>query len=313
MPPIEAASRTALFTHDCALKHVTPPGHPEQVNRLKSILRALADTPLDRRPAEAATDAQITLCHPQSYIDMLVEREPEEDTIPLDADTWMSPGTLRAARHAVGAAIGAVDAVMDGSVANAFVAMRPPGHHAETAKPMGFCLFGTVAIAARHAMEHHGLSRVAVFDFDVHHGNGTQDLLWNEPRAFFVSSHQSPLWPGTGDTSERGAHDNILNVPLPPDSDGKTFRAAIRPALDRVDAFAPELILVSAGFDAHRDDPLAQLNWVEDDFAWITGELCDLAARHAGGRLVSCLEGGYDLDALATSVLAHVNVLRKAG
>jgi acetoin utilization deacetylase AcuC-like enzyme len=177
---------------------------------------------------------------------------------------------------------------------------------------MGFCLFGTVAIAARHAMEAHGLTRVAVVDFDVHHGNGTQDLLWDEARALFVSTHQSPLWPGSGATSETGARDNVLNVPLPPGSDGEAFQARMeRDVLPRLDGFAPELVLVSAGFDAHRDDPLAQLGWTEDDFAWATDRLCELAARHAGGKLVSCLEGGYDLPALGASVAAHVDGLRR--
>ncbi|MEM7488890.1 MAG: histone deacetylase family protein, partial [Pseudomonadota bacterium] len=232
----------------------------------------------------------------------------------LDADTHMSPGSLRAARLAVGGAVRAVDAVMTGEAPNVFVAMRPPGHHAETARPMGFCLLGTVAIAAKHALAAHGLTRVAVVDFDVHHGNGTQDLLWEEARTLFVSSHQSPLWPGTGAASERGAHDNVMNVPLPPRSDGALIRAKMDgEILPRLDAFAPELVLVSAGFDAHRDDPLAELNWTEDDFVWITERLCDLADAHAGGKLVSSLEGGYDLDALAASVAAHVDVMGRRG
>jgi acetoin utilization deacetylase AcuC-like enzyme len=207
-----------------------------------------------------------------------------------------------------------VDMVMDGAAKNAFVAMRPPGHHAETSTPMGFCLFGTVAIAARHALAAHGLSRVAVVDFDVHHGNGTQDLLWDEGRAFFISSHQMPLWPGTGTAQERGAHGNVLNVPLPPGTDGARFRQIYEDmVLPQLERFAPELVLVSAGFDAHRDDPLAQLELVEEDFAWITGALCDIAARHAGGRLVSVLEGGYDLGALGRSVAAHIRVLMEKG
>ena len=211
---------------------------------------------------------------------------------------------------AVGAACAAVDAVVGGQAQNAFAAVRPPGHHAETETPMGFCLFGTVAIAAKRALDHHGLSRVAVLDFDVHHGNGTQDLLWDEGRALFVSSHQSPLWPGTGRASERGAQDTILNVPLPPGTGGAAFRAAWEERVfPRVAAFAPELILVSAGFDAHQDDPLAELALSTQDFAWITGRICDLADAHAGGRVVSVLEGGYDLEALAASVAAHVAVL----
>ncbi|CTQ49426.1 histone deacetylase family protein [Jannaschia donghaensis] len=302
---------TLLLTHPDADLHETPPGHPEQVARLKAVRRALSGVDLLREDAPEATDAQILRCHPQSYLDMLIAASPTDGWAQLDADTHMAPGSLRAARLAAGAACRAVDAVIGGEADNAFVAMRPPGHHAETAKPMGFCLFGTVAIAAKHALEAHGLDRIAVVDFDVHHGNGTQDLLWDEARTLFVTSHQSPLWPGTGDASETGAHDNVINVPLPPNSDGATFRARIEPALARLDAFAPQLVLVSAGFDAHREDPLAQLDWQEDDFAWITDRLCDLAHAHAGGRLVSCLEGGYDLTALATSVAAHVDVLRR--
>jgi acetoin utilization deacetylase AcuC-like enzyme len=203
---------------------------------------------------------------------------------------------------------------MSGEVANAFVAMRPPGHHAETETTMGFCLLGNVAIAAKHALEAHGLSRVAVVDFDVHHGNGTQDLLWDEARALTITSHQMPLWPGTGERHETGAHGTVQNIPLPPASDGRHMRqvyeAEVFPALQ---SFKPELILISAGFDAHRDDPLAGLNWRTEDFTWLTERLCDLAAELCAGRVVSCLEGGYDLDALAASVAAHVNVLKDRG
>lgn len=214
----------------------------------------------------------------------------------------------------MGAACAAVDAVLAGEAANSFCAVRPPGHHAETGKVMGFCLFGTVAIAARRALDHHGLGRVAVVDFDVHHGNGTQDLLWDEGRALFASSHQMPLWPGTGTADERGGQDNVLNLPLPPGTDGAAFRAAWEAqALPRLAAFRPELVIVSAGFDAHADDPLAQLALREADFAWITHRLCDIAQDHAGGRLVSVLEGGYDLRALAASVAAHVGVLMERG
>ncbi len=302
---------TLLLTHPHADAHETPPGHPEQVARLRAVRVALADMDLAREEPTEAEDATLLRCHPQDHIDRLTAASPATGWLQLDADTFLSPGSLRAARLAVGAATRAVDAVVAGEHGNAFVAMRPPGHHAETAKPMGFCVFGTVALAAKHALDHHGLSRVAVVDFDVHHGNGTQDLLRDEARTLFISSHQSPLWPGTGAASDTGAHDNIVNMPLPPNSDGSVFRARMKPVLARLDAFAPDLVLVSAGFDAHRDDPLAQLNWDEEDFSWITGELCDLADRHAGGRLVSCLEGGYDLDALAASVAAHVDVLRR--
>jgi acetoin utilization deacetylase AcuC-like enzyme len=207
-----------------------------------------------------------------------------------------------------------VDAVLAGEAANAFVACRPPGHHAERETAMGFCLFGTVAIAARHAMERHGLSRVAIVDFDVHHGNGTQDLLWDEARALFVSSHQMPLYPGSGNPHETGAHDNVMNVPLAPMTDGnmmrRAYEAEVFPAL--LD-YRPELLLISAGFDAHAADPLANLEWTAEDFAWLTERLCDVAEETCGGRVVSTLEGGYDLDALGLSVAAHVRVLMERG
>jgi acetoin utilization deacetylase AcuC-like enzyme len=203
---------------------------------------------------------------------------------------------------------------MAGEVTNAFVATRPPGHHAERETHMGFCLFGNVALAAKHAMEVHGLSRVAVVDFDVHHGNGTQDLLWDEARALFFSSHQSPLWPGTGAPDEQGAHGQIVNLPLEPMTGGKAMRAVYEEKVfPRIDAYAPELLLISAGFDAHRADPLANLNWEVDDFVWLTEKLCDLAAKHCTGRVVSTLEGGYDLEALAASAAAHVTVLKEKG
>ena len=305
---------TALFTHDDCLDHQTPAGHPEQVARLRRILGALEGRDLMRHEAPSGTEEDLRLCHPQAHIDRVRGALPEEGIVQLDADTWMSPGSLQAALRGVGGALAAVDAVLGGQAGNAFVATRPPGHHAETERTMGFCLFGTVAIAARHAMERHGLGRVAVVDFDVHHGNGTQDLLWSEARSLFVSSHQSPLWPGTGTADETGAHGNVLNLPLAPRCDGAAFRAAYEDRVfPAIDAFAPELILISAGFDAHRDDPLAELNLTEADFEWVTGRLCDLADAHCGGRVVSCLEGGYDLAALASSVAAHVDVLIARG
>jgi len=307
---------TAYFYDPACLTHVTPPGHPERVDRLHAVQAALSGTAfagLDRRTAPPADPAEIARCHPQDYIDRIRAAIPAQGTHQLDPDTHVSPGSWTAALGGLGQALAAVDAVVSGAAANAFVAIRPPGHHAETARPMGFCLFGTVAIAAKRALDHHGLSRVAVVDFDVHHGNGTQDLLWNEPRTLFASSQQMPLWPGTGAADERGAHDNVINLPLPPGSDGTAFRAAWAPTLARLEAFAPELVLVSAGFDAHAADPLAQLELVEDDFVWITGRLCDLADRHARGRLVSVLEGGYDLTALAASAAAHVGVLMERG
>ena len=298
------------------MKHHTPEGHPERTDRLRAIRSAL-EAPgfaaLDRRTAPPAEPAELLRCHPQSYIDRIRAAIPVQGTWPLDADTHVSPGSWDAALGAVGQAVAAVDAVLAGEGANAFCAARPPGHHAETAKPMGFCLFGTVAIAAKRALDHHGLTRVAVVDFDVHHGNGTQDLLWDEPRTLFASSQQMPLWPGTGAADETGAHENVINLPLAPGTDGTGFRAAWGPVLERLDAFAPELVLVSAGFDAHAADPLAQLNLTEADFTWITGRLCDIAEAHAQGRLVSVLEGGYELDALAASVAAHLAVLMERG
>ncbi|WP_425099871.1 histone deacetylase family protein [Tropicibacter sp. S64] len=304
---------TALITHADCLKHVTPQGHPERVARLEHVLEALQGLDLVREEAPVCTDEDLRLCHPQAYIDRIGAAEPVTGAAQIDSDTWMSPGSMRAAKRAAGGALKAVDMVLGGAVANAFVATRPPGHHAETETPMGFCLFGNAALAAKHALERHGLARVAVLDFDVHHGNGTQDLLWAEPRSLFIGSHQMPLWPGSGDATERGAHDNVLNLPLAPNSGGEAMRRAWTPALKRLREFAPELIVISAGFDAHQDDPLAQLNWGVEDFRWITGEICTIAAEVCKGRVVSVLEGGYDLAALAASARAHVDVLMEAG
>ena len=299
---------TLVFSHPAAARHATPPGHPERIERLAAVELGLKDLPVERRSSPLASEADLLLCHPARYLARLRAAEPQTGTTQLDPDTWMSPGSCEAASRAVGGACAAVDAVLNGQSRNAFVIARPPGHHAEVETAMGFCLFGTVAIAARHALLH--TNKVAVVDFDVHHGNGTQNLLWHEPRALFATSQQMPLWPGTGDRSERGAHHQIINLPLPPGSDGADMRAAyaaeIFPALT---AWNPDLILISAGFDAHQDDPLAQLNWIAADYAWLTHRLCDFAL----GRVVSCLEGGYDLDALAASVAAHVGVLQERG
>lgn len=305
---------TALLTHADCLGHVTPEGHPEQVARLDHVLHALEPFDLLRIGAPLAEDRDLTRAHPQSYIDRIAAAAPAEGETALDSDTWMSPGSMNAARRGVGAAIRAVDAVLSGEASNAFCATRPPGHHAERETPMGFCLFGNAAIAAKHALDHHGLERVAVVDFDVHHGNGTQDLLWDEPRTLFISSQQSPLWPGTGSASERGAHDNVLNLPLAPGSDSASMRAAyIEQAFPRLHDFRPDLLILSAGFDAHREDPLAQLAWETEDFRWLTRELCRIAADQCGGRVVSLLEGGYDLAALAAAARAHVYELIEAG
>ena len=300
------------FSHPSGLEHVTPPGHPEQVARLHAVETGLAPLGLERRAAPDCADADLLLCHPHAYLDRVTGASPASGSVALDGDTHMSPGTLAAARRGVGGCVAAVDAVLDGAAAAAFVGCRPPGHHAERETAMGFCLFGNVAIAAKHALERRGLSRVAVVDFDVHHGNGTQDLLWDDDRVLFVSSHQMPLFPGTGAARERGAHGQVLNVPLEPGSGGPEMRAAYEDAVfPRLDAFAPELVLISAGFDAHAADPLANLRWTDADFAWVTAGLCDVALAHAGGRVVSTLEGGYDLDALAAGAAAHLEVLRE--
>src|SRR6056297_3954655 len=307
---------TALITHDDCLAHEMPPGHPEQVARLERVLAALEGKNVTRVSAPLAAEDDLLRVHPKSHIDAICAASPEQGFAPLDADTWMSPGTLAAAYRAVGGALRGVDLVLSGEARNAFVATRPPGHHAERETAMGFCFFGNVALAAKHALDHHGLARVAVVDFDVHHGNGTQDLLEDEARALFVSSHQFPLWPGTGTADETGPHGTVMNLPIPPGTGSDEFRRLYEERVfPQIEDFAPDLILVSAGFDAHRDDPLADLRLKTGEFAWITERLCDLADSLCGGRLVSCLEGGYDLDALSESAAAHVDVLiaRAAG
>jgi acetoin utilization deacetylase AcuC-like enzyme len=308
---------TALISHVDGLNHVTPPSAPERVARLDYILRALDDLLIAHIAAPLAVDASIALCHPQSYIDEVRSGMPESGFACLDIDTdnetFLSPGSAGAIWRAVGGAVKAVDTVLDGDADNAFVAMRPPGHHAEQSRPMGFCVFGNVAIAAKHALDIRGLSRVAVVDFDVHHGNGTQALLQDDPRALVVTSQQMPLWPGTGAASDRGPHQTVLNLPLAPGTDGDhalaKYRATVLPALY---AHKPELILISAGFDAHQDDPLAQLNWSVDTYSQMTDMLMDTAQSLCNGRVVSVLEGGYDLDALAACARAHVQSLIKA-
>ncbi|NCX91654.1 MAG: histone deacetylase family protein, partial [Rhodobacteraceae bacterium] len=239
---------TALITHADCLNHVTPAGHPEQVARLEHVLHALAPLDLNRITAPLAADDDLLRIHPRSYIDEIKQMRPESGTFQVDADTHMSPGSLDAAYRAAGGTLRAVDMVLRGEAKNAFVAARPPGHHAETATAMGFCLFGNVALGAKYALDYHGLKRVAVVDFDVHHGNGTQDILWDEPRALTITSQQMPLWPGTGAATETGEYDNVLNIPLAPETDGAAMRAVYtRTVFPRLRAFAPELILVSAG------------------------------------------------------------------
>jgi len=304
---------TALITHKACYDHVTPPGHPEQVARLDAVLSAVEGIDLQRVSAPLAAEDDLLRCHSKGHLAAIAAAAPRDGWRSLDADTHMSVGTLEAAYRAAGGAVRAVDMVMGGEISNAFVAMRPPGHHAERETPMGFCFFGNVAVAAKHALEFHGLKRVAIVDFDVHHGNGTQDLVEDDARILFVSSHQMPLWPGTGAAHETGVG-NVLNVPLPEGCGSALFRKLYeRDVFPRVDAFKPELLLISAGFDAHADDPLAGLELQDDDFAWVTERLCDLADVHCGGRVVSALEGGYDLEALGRSAAAHVNVLKERG
>ncbi len=305
---------TFAYMHDDCLDHVTPPGHPEQVARLGAVARGLDGLPVVRCAAPIAADAEVLRCHPARYLDRVRRKVPAAGWAQMDGDTYLSPGSLTAALRAVGGVCAAVDAVVAGDARNAFVGCRPPGHHAETETAMGFCLFGTVAIGAKRALDHHGLTRVAIVDFDVHHGNGTQDLLWDEGRCLFASSHQMPLYPGSGDPSERGAHGQIVNVPLRAGSGGSEMRAAYEGRVfPAIDAFQPQLILISAGFDAHADDPLAGLMWQAADYVWLTRRIVDLADAHAGGRVVSTLEGGYDLAALEACVAAHVGVLEERG
>lgn len=303
---------TLLIDNPLSVDHETPPGHPECIERYHAIKAAISDIDVSYEQAEAAWDSVIELCHPQSYIDGIRAAIPETGIKQIDGDTFVSPTSFEAALRGVGGMTRAVDAVAWGEVRNAFLLSRPPGHHAEQETAMGFCLFGNVAIGARHAMTVHGLDRVAVVDFDVHHGNGTQALLWDEPRAFFATSQQMPLWPGTGERSECGGSDNVLNVPLAPGSDGAAMRAAYgAQVFPRIRAFEPEMILISAGFDAHADDPLAQLNWQVEDFTWLTRELLTLADELCEGRVVSALEGGYDLPALGASVAAHLTEMKE--
>ncbi|MEO6967105.1 MAG: histone deacetylase family protein [Rhodanobacteraceae bacterium] len=299
----------ALYTHPACLGHDTGPGHPESPARLRAALEALDDPrfpPLHRIEAPRATREQLLRVHDAAYVDRVFDASPRQGSVRLDPDTVMSPGSLEAALHATGAVCAAVDAMMTNGTQRAFCAVRPPGHHATRDTAMGFCLFNSIAVGAAQALDAHGLQRVAIIDFDVHHGNGTQAIFWNDPRVLYVSSHQMPLYPGTGAAAERGAG-NIVNAPLPPDSGSREFRAAWNDTLlPAIDAFHPELLLISAGFDAHRLDPLAQLRLETEDFAWTTRRLCELADRHAHGRVVSSLEGGYDLGALRESVAVHV-------
>ncbi len=303
---------TLIYRHPVFQQHDTGPGHPECAARLMAILDALT-TPefaaLEWREAPEASIEQIERVHPRHYVEAILAMAPAQGLRYLDPDTVMSPRSGEAALRAAGAVCAAVDAVVTAQANNAFCAVRPPGHHAEPNQAMGFCLFNNVAIGAAHALAQHGLQRAAVIDFDVHHGNGTQAMFEHRPELLYLSTHQSPLYPGTGHQHERGSG-NILNVPLPYGSGSQVFRDAwlqyLSPALND---FRPDMILISAGFDAHRMDPLAGLNFVEEDYYWITRQILTVAETHCGGRLVSTLEGGYHLPALAASAAAHCQAL----
>jgi len=306
---------TLLITHPACLDHLMPAGHPERPDRLRAIDRALEHErfqTLARAEAPAAAFETIALCHPMDYVTAIRDATPQQGMVRLDADTSMSPGSFEAALRAAGGAVHAVDEVIGKRAANAFVATRPPGHHTETARPMGFCLFNNAAIAARHAQKQHGLERVAIVDFDVHHGNGSQEIFWSDRTVMYCSTHEMPLYPGTGAASERGEHDTVVNAPLRAGNGGKEFRAAFdNVILPRLRDFTPDLVVISAGFDAHMRDPLANLNLVEEDFTWVTRKLMEVADAGAEGRVVSLLEGGYDLQGLANSAAAHVTALMR--
>jgi acetoin utilization deacetylase AcuC-like enzyme len=301
---------TQLYSHPIFLEHLTAPGHPERPERLRALSKALADPQFDalvRIDAPRGSEEMVLYAHPEEHMARVAMSIPEAGLNRLDADTLVSPKSFEAVMHAIGAANAAVDAVFSGAADNAFVASRPPGHHAERETAMGFCLFNQVAIAARYAQEHHGAARVAIVDWDVHHGNGTQDIFWNDKSVLYCSTHQMPLYPGTGALLETGATNNICNAPLSPETGSDHFREALNSRiLPAIDAFQPDLILISAGFDAHVRDPLANINLLEDDFDWATGKLMDRALRFSSNRLVSVLEGGYDLEGLSLSAAAHV-------
>ena len=306
---------TLFYTHRSFLEHDTGGGHPERADRLRAIEQVLSDDLYDdlkRIDAPKVDPALIEYAHPIAYRQALEKASPSEGVIHLDSDTIMSPGSMNAAYHGVGAALDGVDQVMAGTAKNAFCAVRPPGHHAESLRPMGFCLFNNVAIAAKYARDKHGAERVAVVDFDVHHGNGTQEIFWEDADLLYASSHQMPLYPGTGAITETGVG-NIFNAPLSSGDGGEKLREAFEDKLlPAISDFSPDLLLISAGFDAHADDPLAGLMMREADFAWVTQKLVDLADEKCDGRVVSMLEGGYDLTSLAKSVGVHVKVLMDA-
>ena len=304
---------TLILSHKDCLSHIEQTGHPEQVMRLLEVINRLKSEDFKNliwKEAPIATNEQILLGHSKKYVEFIENIQTSKHVNHIDADTYFGIGSLNAAKRGVGANISAVNAVMSGEFNNAFSAVRPPGHHAETEKAMGFCIFGNVAIAAKYAIENHKLKRVAVVDFDVHHGNGTQEILWDNPNVLFVSTHQMPLWPGSGTHEEIGKHQNILNIPIQANTDGPTFKQKFDEIiLPRLDSYEPEILIISAGFDAHYKDPLANIELMTEDYEWITHRLCDIADKHADGRIISSLEGGYNLAALADSVAVHVKVL----
>lgn len=303
---------TRLYEHPIFLEHIVPEGHPERPDRLRSLNIALEHPNferLDRKEAPQANEDAVLLAHPESHLISVMRQIPEEDgeINRIEADTYASPKSLQAALTGIGAAMAAVDDVFKGGADNVFVASRPPGHHAETEKAMGFCLFNNAAIAARHAQMVHDAERVAIVDWDVHHGNGTQDIFWNDASVLFCSTHQMPLYPWSGDKNETGAKNNIVNAPLSPNTGSDHFREAFKSrVLPAIADFSPDLIIISAGFDAHHRDPLAHINLVGEDFDWATGRILEMADKYAGNRVVSLLEGGYDLEGLAESAAMHI-------
>lgn len=306
---------TLVVSHPQCLEHETPRGHPERADRLRIITHVLEHerfSDLVRDEAPRATTEQLIRVHPTEFVEKIDASTPMMGFVQVDGDTTLSPGSFEAALRSAGGAVFAVDEVMARRASNAFVATRPPGHHAETATAMGFCLFNNAAVAARHARAVHGASRVAIMDFDVHHGNGTQDIFWSDPNVMYLSTHEMPLYPGTGAMRETGAYGQIVNAPLRAGDGGEQFREAFEALiLPRLRAFSPDLVIISAGFDAHERDPLANLNLTEADFAWATRKLMEIADETAGGRIVSLLEGGYDLEGLGRSVGAHVMALMR--
>lgn len=306
--------RTAWLTHEACARHEMGEWHPERPARLHAIAEEFVNgglaAKLHRMPAPLATEEELQRVHPQDYVQAIVDASPEEGYTQIDPDTSLNPHSVEAAFRAAGAAVAATDAVLARTVDNAFCMVRPPGHHAESGRAMGFCIFNSVAVAVAHALEAHGLERVAIVDFDVHHGNGTEQIFSGDERVLMVSTFQHPFYPYSG-TDHPAA--NMINVPLRAGSNGLAFReAVVRHWLPALDRFRPEMIFISAGFDAHRDDDMAGLNFDEDDYAWVTRELMRVADQHAKGRVVSALEGGYNLHALAKSAAAHVQELLRA-